>query len=218
MKTTIQAGLPVLALSSVRRLLPVFVAVFSSLASAVEPGAAEPKTHTLFMGADFSIEQDKELYRVQGVADGAFLIKVKGKEVSVPMDKGSIKLRVEPALKLTESSANVANLKGERAYTLANDPTVQFHRGLAYAQLQYADAQYNQNLASDIQQNVVNKSFPADTPFGNAYADAKARQEVSAATSESGRLDRPPEPYWALSSLGGSSPTPAVNSITQAQA
>ena len=176
MKTTIRSGSPVRSLASVRRLLPVFVAVFSSLASAAEPGAAEPKTHTLFMGADFSIEQNKELYRVQAVVDGAFVIKIKGKEVSVPMDRGSIKLKVEPALKLTESSAAVSNLKGERAYTLANDPTVRFQRGLAKAQLQYSDS-----LAA---QNQANAGFHTWDPLTAVIAAAAAKDAQAPASQD----------------------------------
>lgn len=174
------------ALPHVSLLLTVFfVAAISVRAATPAAGPDEPKTHTLFMGADFSIEQNHEFYRIQDVVGGAFVIKVKGKEVSVLMDQGTVNLKVDSALKLTETSATVAKLKGERAYTPANDPTVNFQRGLADAELQYADASYAQHLTSDIQQNVANKSVPPDSAFRNAFAEAKARQEASAASDVS---------------------------------
>ncbi len=177
--------------SPARRLLSVFAAVFSALGSAAEPqpGAPEPKTHTLFMGVDFSIEQNKELYRVQDVVGGAFVINVKGKEIRVPMNWGSIRMKVDPSLKLTESSATVTDLKGERAYTLGNDPTVKFQRGLAQSELQYADAQYAQNQALDIQQNVASKQINTqgmdaqNAARSSAAQNAAKAQQLSSATN-----------------------------------
>jgi hypothetical protein len=133
MKIEIETGLLVLSLASIRRLTLVFAAAFASTGFAAEaPSAtAEPKTHTLFLGADLSVEQNQEIHRVQGIAEGAWVISVDGQEIRVPMDRGTIKLKVEPSRKLTESSAVVAHLKYDRTYTLANDPTANFLRGLA---------------------------------------------------------------------------------------
>ena len=166
MNPTIQAGLPVSSLSFVRRLLPVFAAVLSSLAFAADPGVAEPKTHTLFMGADFSIEYNKELYRVQDVAGGSFVINVNGREVRVPMDRGLSRFKIEPSLKLTEISAAVTNLKGERSYTLANDPTANFLREMNRSEAMYADA-----IAANNQQNAGLHSWdPLAAAINNAMA------------------------------------------------
>jgi tetratricopeptide (TPR) repeat protein len=169
MKTSIQTSLPILSFCSCRRLTLVVAAVFSSLTFADEPqsGASEPKTHSLFMGADFSIEQNKEIYRVQGVEGGAFVIKINGKEVRVPMNRGTVKLQINPSLKLTEALAIVANLKGERSYTLANDPTARHLRGLAQsAQLTAGnEAALNQASAAFTAGSAVSASVAAN-PVG----------------------------------------------------
>lgn len=89
---------------------------------------AEHKTHTLFMGADISVEQNKKLYRLKDVAGGAFVIEMDGRRFTVPADQGRINMNVNLGLKLTERSAFVADLKGDRAYTPANDPNRRFAR------------------------------------------------------------------------------------------
>ena len=132
----------------VRRLLPLGLAFAVLPVLAVEPKppvAAEPKTHTLFMGADMSVEQNKKLYRVQDVVAGGFVIKVDGKEVRIAADWASVILKVERSLKLTGTEATVANLKSERTYTVGNDPVARFERGLAATQLNYAESVAAQN-------------------------------------------------------------------------
>jgi hypothetical protein len=186
--------------SSVLGLLSVLLVSVTALRLAADtaPAAAEPKTHTLFMGADFSIEQGGQLYRVQDVDGGSFVIKVDGKEVRVPMARGLSKFRIEPALKLAETSANVTNLKGEPTYTLANDPTVNFQRGLAQAQLQYADASYAQNLASDVQQNVSSKVIntvgldPISAGYSAAAQAGAKAQLLTTATNNVNKADAAP--------------------------
>ena len=44
------------------------------------------------------------------------------------MKNGLISLKVQQSLKLTEASATIADLKGDRAYTEANDPRKKFNR------------------------------------------------------------------------------------------
>lgn len=100
--------------------------VFPASAAVPDGAKTEPKTHTLFMGADVSIEQNTKLYRVQDVVGGSFVIIVDGKEVKVPADFGAIKLKVDRSLKLTVTSALIDHLKAERAYTPENDPGKKF--------------------------------------------------------------------------------------------
>ncbi len=173
-----------------RLLLPVCLAAALAPARAdeTEATAPEPKTHTLFMGANFSVEQNKELYPVQNVVGSAFVIKVKGKEVKVPMNFGVSKFKIDPALKLTETSATVTNLKGERAYTLGNDPTVRFQRGLADSQLQYSDSVAQQHQANaglhfgDAATAVSNAAAKADShaPTTTSLATAVNQQNAQA--------------------------------------
>ena len=168
-----------MSLFFVRRLMLVFAAVCTSLASATESpsGSAEPKSHTLFMGVDLSLEQNKEIYRVHGVEGGAFLIDVKGKEVRVPIDRGNVKLMITPSMKLTEKSAAVTNLKGERAYTINNDPIARFEKGLAAASQMTAgnEAAINQaQAAKDFSAATVVNAAVAGNPVGGAPGSAPA--------------------------------------------
>ncbi len=76
----------------------------------------------LFMGADIDVQKGKEAYRVKNVAGDAFIITVDQKPVEVPMNRGSISMKVVPQLKLSDKRASVQELKFERAYTPENDP------------------------------------------------------------------------------------------------
>ena len=102
-------------------------------------GLTEPKTHTLFMGADITVEHEKTFYHVEGVVGGSFIIKVNGKDVKVAADWGSVKLKVDRSLKLTKNAVQVDKLRVDRAYTPANDPVKQFMNSQG-AQLARQDA------------------------------------------------------------------------------
>jgi hypothetical protein len=102
------------------------LAAFSS--SAPASAEAEPKTHTLFMGADFDVQTNKVFHRVRDVSGGSFVIKIKGEEILVPMHQAPVQLKIQQSLKLTENSATIGDLKGERAYSPANDPVKKFNR------------------------------------------------------------------------------------------
>ena len=115
---------------------------FPALAAVPDGVNAEPKTHTLFMGADLSIEQNKTLYRVQDVVGGSFVINVDGKAVKIPADVGAVKLTVDHSLKLTATSILIDHLKAERAYTPGNDPVRKYmaQQGQAVASQAIIDA------------------------------------------------------------------------------
>ena len=103
--------------------------VLASLSSGAPAGAeAEARTHTLFMGADFDVQSNKVFHRVRDVSGGSFVIKVNGEEVLVPMNQAPVEFRIQQSLKLTENSATIGDLKGERAYSPANDPVKKFVR------------------------------------------------------------------------------------------
>ncbi len=95
---------------------------FSAPAAMPDGTNAGSKTYTLFMGADLDVQLNKVDYHVMDVSGGSFVIKVDGKDRLVPMYEGPVSLRVAHSLKLTEASAAIADLKGERAYTPGNDP------------------------------------------------------------------------------------------------
>ena len=124
---------------------PILALCLVSFVTANELPPAAPKTHTLYMGADISVEYDKQLYQVQSVIAGAFVINVKGKEEKIAVDWSRVNLKVDRSLKLTGSSAVVKNFKSDRAFTLGNDPVVKFQRNLATAEIEHADSQAAQN-------------------------------------------------------------------------
>ncbi len=108
----------------VRLLSPVLL-----LASVLPAPAANEagKPYTLFLSTEFSVPQDKEYHRVLDVVGGMFVIRVKEQEVRIPMRTGSGNLKVDQGLRLTALHAQVDHLVTERAYTEANDPTLQFN-------------------------------------------------------------------------------------------
>jgi hypothetical protein len=64
-------------------------------------------------------------------------------------DWARVVTKVDRTLKMTDAFAVVGNLKSERAYTIANDPSVKFQRAVVEAQIQNAD-----NRAAQSQENV----------------------------------------------------------------
>jgi hypothetical protein len=112
--------------------IPLLATVFGpalfAAADTPAPAVTEPKTHTLYMGADLDLQVNQDFSRVRDVSGSAFIVRAKGKEVAVPMNGGPITLKVQQSLKLTEDSATITKLKGERAYTPANDPYKKFSK------------------------------------------------------------------------------------------
>ncbi len=171
--------------SSIRRMLPAVVAVVSSLASAAEPqpGAAEPKTHTLFMGADVYVEQDKEFYRVEDVVGGSFVIKVKGKEVGVPSEWGAPKLKSDHSLKLTATSVTVDHLTAERVYTSGNDPRTKFAAANNDAQALQGDSGVMLQRQVNAQEAVGHGGLAGPVPVPSAAGAAQAFGRSQAASN-----------------------------------
>ncbi len=86
-----------------------------------------PKTHTLFMGADLSVEKDKAYYPVEEVTASSLVIKPAGKPVKVPIDQNANVL-IKESLKLAVASVEIDDLRSERAYTPGRDPYLQLNR------------------------------------------------------------------------------------------
>ena len=119
-----------------RFLLPALVMVTAVPAAVATPNdsAPAPKTHTLFLGADISVEHNKQFYRVSNVIGQALVIRVDGKDIKIAMNDGPIDLKVDHALKLTETAARLDNLEAQRSYTAGNDPDRQLRQGLNEAE------------------------------------------------------------------------------------
>ena len=126
MKTMSRIPNPAVLSGPILSVLVFLVVASSPSTAATDATPAEPKTHTLFMGADIDLKVNNDFYRVRDVAGETFVVSAGGSEQLVPMNKGLINLKVQQSLKLTEASATIAKLKGERVYTPANDPTKKF--------------------------------------------------------------------------------------------
>jgi len=93
----------------------------------------ETKTHTLFMGADISINLDRDLYPVRDVTGSSWVIDINHQEKVVSAKEAPLNLKITPTLKLTEGSATISGFKREAAYSYANDPSVRLTQGLSRA-------------------------------------------------------------------------------------
>ncbi len=91
------------------------------------------KTHTLFMGADISINLDKDLYGVKDVFGSNWVIEINGREKEISAKRAPLDLKITPSLKLTEASVTIQGFKRVQAYSFANDPSVRLTRGLTQA-------------------------------------------------------------------------------------
>jgi hypothetical protein len=127
------------------------------------------------MGTDFAIPQGKEYYRVRDVSGGNFIIKVKDKEIAIPMRGGSGNLKVDQGLKLTATAARIDKLKTERAYTPENDPYRAFAAKSGAAQ-GAGDASIISGIAAD------GAARAAQGAANAAAGEALATGSVSAAT------------------------------------
>lgn len=177
-----------------KTILTLFALGTSSLllvpARAADPVAspaagAGAMTHTLFMGTDIDVQQNKAFYRVENVAGGSFVIKVDGQEKSIPMKFSSVNLKLSPQLKLTETSVEVAKLTVERSYTPNNDPNKKFMAaqmaGAAQTmvgQSAHTAALAQQTLAAE-SRNVGPPAFP--NPVDYAAQAATAQREFNSA-------------------------------------
>jgi hypothetical protein len=109
------------------------------------------KTHTLFMGADFSIGQEKGLYAVRDVIGSSWVIDIGGQTRVVSTKGGPLNIRITPVLKLSEVSATIGKLKSDRGYTTDNDPSVRLTRSQSQTAVENADHDASLNQANAVQ-------------------------------------------------------------------
>jgi hypothetical protein len=133
------------------------------------------KTHTLFMGADISVNLDKDLYPVRGVIGSSWVIDINGDEKVVSTKQAPMNLKITPTLKLTDVSATIAGYKKERAYSFNNDPGVRLTRGLSDSAMTYAFLIGNANDAQYVADTESNKAL------GDAAMFATSDNEMGAA-------------------------------------
>ena len=147
-----------------RVLFPAAVLCSAVLSAAADqPDAA--KRYTRFLGADISIGQGGEIHPVRDVNGGSWVIAANGQLVLVSAKNGPISMKISSSVKLTDASANLANLKCEGAYTPKNDPTLKMARALNQA----ADLTAG-NFAASSQSQALNMAAISgtDSSFGTA--------------------------------------------------
>jgi hypothetical protein len=122
----------------------------------------ETKTHTLFMGADISINLDRDLYPVRDVTGSSWVIDINHQEKVVSAREAPLNLKITPTLKLTEGSATIGGFKREPSYSYDNDPSVRLTRGLSRASA----------LSTDLIDVARNAQAKIDTMQNKALAGA----------------------------------------------
>lgn len=176
--------LPSVSFASLARralLAPLYSLLALGAAIAAPEKSTAPKTHTLYMGADFAVEWKGRLRPVQGVQGSSFVIDVDGQRVVVPADQTDLRIKMDDNLKLTTRSATVSHLAAERSYTAKNDPHAKFASATAYAMSATAASDV---AAKDMRFAQANAGFTAANSFNGpgaaeVVADAQAKQAAS---------------------------------------
>jgi hypothetical protein len=168
------------ALRSILSVAAIIAAAIPAAAAQAE-SQTEQKTHTLFMGADISVEQNKVLYRVQDVSGESWVIAVKGAPVTVSAKDGPISLKIERSLKITEVSAFVGKLKGEPSYTPGRDPGAQYARQTAASENLYIGSQMQ--LSNAVIRNAQETAVVGDYNLGKVANPSLASPSSDAAAA-----------------------------------
>ncbi len=138
----------------------------------------EAKTHTLFMGADISVNLDKSLYPVRNVIGSSWVIVINGKDEVVSAKRAPLNLKITPSLKLTEVAATLEGFRRVPAYSYANDPSVLLTRGLSQAASTNADLLAVSANAQHVADTATNKALGPMAGFAasdNQFGDAALR-------------------------------------------
>jgi hypothetical protein len=137
----------------------------------------EPKTHTLFVGADLAVMEQKELRPVEDVQGDAFVVKVDGKEFKVRTQWGDVAMKVEHSVKISAIPVAIGKLTFERAYTPEHDPAKIFAReqGEEEAVSQEWQALFNQVEAGGLLPSGGFSNYPT-TGAGSENGQAAAHR------------------------------------------
>jgi hypothetical protein len=149
----------------------VMVATVALPLSLVATPTTGKPAYTLFMGADLSLEHEREFRRVEDVLGSRFKITVDGKEVLISTEQGTARMRIDNGLKLAGTPVTLGDLKAERAYTPARDPHRKFNR--------MAASSAGASAAVDLSNfNVVRAQENLAAVMANPYATETQRIEA----------------------------------------
>ncbi|HEX2099942.1 MAG TPA: hypothetical protein VHF69_04735 [Candidatus Synoicihabitans sp.] len=163
--------------------------LITALGAAAQPAPAASDlaadgSHFLFMGTDVSVEWKNDFYPVRGVRGQSFLIRVRDREVEVPMNKDGVKIRVNQSLRLTRTTGLVDKFASGRAYTAANDPQRKF-QDRAHVAMALADASVNADRAAQAAVREVSLTEQmARDGTGGARPDEQRMMEEKAAQAQ----------------------------------
>jgi hypothetical protein len=172
----------------------------------------ETKTHTLFMGADISVNLDKDLYPVRNVVGSNWVVSINGDDREISARSAPINLKITPNLKLTEVAAVITGFQKAPAYSYDNDPSVRITRAMASAAslnseflMKAADAEHVADM------EVVNQA--GLNPYGGAATFAASNNQFGAAAMlqtarTAGAILHPPS---AANGQSGPPPNPLVS-------
>ncbi len=133
----------------------------SAILAAGGAPSTEPKTHSLFVGADFTVEQGQAFWPVVDVSGKAFVVNAKDHLVKVDVSHGQVNINVKQELKLADSLVNVANLTKERAYTPGADPERKYLRELEAGTAEQVSDYSDSRLQQQNYQNSIGGAAPA---------------------------------------------------------
>jgi hypothetical protein len=120
------------------------------------------------------------------------VVNVNGQASTVAADHGPVDMKVNHVEKLTETTADISNLKGEKAYTFANDPAVKLTKGMN----QFASIDAGSHAAINQANSDANGSMLAVSQMGDASSTANRSTGIQAAGSSEAGIDQ-------LSTVGG---------------
>lgn len=159
--------------------------------------APSTKTHTLFMGADFSLNLDRDNYPVTDVVGSNWIIVINGRRREVSARHAPQDIKIAPNLKLTETSAFIQGFTRMPAYSYGNDPNVLLTRGMAQAAMGNATVIGAAQDAMNVVDTVSNRAL------GPARSFALTDSQLSASAIMS-KIYAGTDPLG----LGNSSPVP----------
>lgn len=94
----------------------------------------EPKTHVLYLGANAMVQWRGEERPLVAVRGDALVIEADGKPVPVSAQTRDLRIRLDPAVKLSRATATLTELQAERAYSAATHPDRQYETAAGLAQ------------------------------------------------------------------------------------
>jgi len=178
---------------------PAIASLLAVVAGGAPDQPAPAKTHVLFMGADLSVQRDKQYYRVEDVVGSELMIRINRKEIFVPTRFRSTGLKVDHDLKLASTVVELAGLESGPGYTPGNDPRRKFDResGAAGGAAAVQDLAYGQMIAAGMSNGFAQAAAAGPDPFrpgvgaspGAAGAQAAAARTSAQLQAATGQLD-----------------------------